>query len=186
MSGDSHPGDEGYTGILGEGRFPKYDLRLEVVGSIDEISSALGLARAAHCTAETGEIIRQAQRDLYGMMSEVAATPENAQRFRVVDAGRVAWITTLQEDFMRKAHVPKEFILPGDTSVGAALDLARTVTRRAERRMAELFHRGGVENAELLRYLNRLSLLCFALELYENQVGGIPDPSLAKPQPGPE
>jgi cob(I)alamin adenosyltransferase len=181
MTSHPHPGDEGYTGILGEGRFPKYDLRLEVVGSIDEISSALGLARSSNCTPETGEIIRQAQRDLYGIMSEVASTPENAARFRVVDAGRVGWLNQLLDDLSQQVKPTKEFILPGDTSTGAALDLARTITRRAERRMAELYHRDGLENRELLHYLNRLSLLCFNLELYENQAGGKPDPSLAKP-----
>jgi cob(I)alamin adenosyltransferase len=63
--------------------------------------------------------------------------------------------------------MPKDFIIPGDTIAGSTLDLARTVIRRAERRVSTLFHRGDLHNAEILRYLNRLSSLCFILELWE-------------------
>jgi cob(I)alamin adenosyltransferase len=76
--------------------------------------------------------------------------------------------------------VPRQFIVPGDTPQGAMLDLARTVVRRAERRMVDLIHHGGVDNLELLRYLNRLSSLLFVLELHEIQVAGKPRPTLAK------
>ncbi|HEY9089926.1 MAG TPA: ATP:cob(I)alamin adenosyltransferase, partial [Anaerolineaceae bacterium] len=75
---------------------------------------------------------------------------------------------------------PKEFILPGDSQSGAALDLARTVARRAERRMVELAHNKWIQNPELLRYLNRLSSLLFVLELYENQQAGFSQSTLAK------
>jgi cob(I)alamin adenosyltransferase len=76
--------------------------------------------------------------------------------------------------------MPKEFIIPGDTQAGAALDLARTIVRRAERLVAQLLHNLEIENSELLRYLNRLSSLCFVLELFENQAGGKDQPTLAK------
>ena len=68
--------------------------------------------------------------------------------------------------------MPKEFILPGDTPSGAALSLARAVVRRAERRVIELFTLEEPINPELLRYMNRLSSLCFVLELLENQMAG--------------
>jgi cob(I)alamin adenosyltransferase len=70
--------------------------------------------------------------------------------------------------------------VPGDSPAGAALALARTVARRAERRVAQLLHHGDIENAELLRYLNRLSSLCFGLELLENRAAGQSSPTLAK------
>ena len=72
----------------------------------------------------------------------------------------------------KQVEMPREFILPGDSLAGAALDLARTIVRRAERRVAELLHHGDVNNPELLRYLNRLSSLLFVLELRENQAAG--------------
>ena len=81
--------------------------------------------------------------------------------------------------------MPEEFILPGDSTAGAALSLARTVVRRAERRIAQLFHEQEIENLELLRYLNRLSSLCFVLELWENQAVGNSSSTLAKETPAP-
>ncbi|MGW8249300.1 MAG: ATP:cob(I)alamin adenosyltransferase, partial [Anaerolineales bacterium] len=79
-----------------------------------------------------------------------------------------------------QVRLPEEFILPGDSQAGALLSLARTVVRRAERRVADLFHAGEIENPDLLRYLNRLSSLCFVLELLENQAAGAQDTTLAK------
>ncbi|HBX68489.1 MAG TPA: ATP:cob(I)alamin adenosyltransferase, partial [Chloroflexi bacterium] len=73
-----------------------------------------------------------------------------------------------------------EFIVPGDSPAGAALDFARTSVRRAERRLATLYLDGELENPQLLRYLNRLSSLCFVLELLENQQAGQNQPTLAK------
>jgi cob(I)alamin adenosyltransferase len=79
-----------------------------------------------------------------------------------------------------QVEIPKEFIVSGDSQAGAALALGRTITRRAERRLAQLLHEGELENSELLRYLNRLSSLCFALELAENRAAGRDKPTLAK------
>ena len=105
-------------------------------------------------------------------MSEVAATPENADKFKGIDADRVTWLEEQAEIVSNIVVMPKEFILPGDTPSGAALSLARAVVRRAERRVTELFTLKELENPELLRYLNRLSSLCFLLELLENQTAG--------------
>jgi cob(I)alamin adenosyltransferase len=76
--------------------------------------------------------------------------------------------------------IPHEFILPGDSTPGAALDLARTVIRRAERHIARLLHSKKIDNREILHYMNRLSSLCFLLELFENQVSGSVQTTLAK------
>ncbi len=173
-------GDDGYTGLLGEGRVAKEDLRLEALGAVDEANAALGLVRALLKSAEVPELILQVQRDLYGLMAEVSATMENAQRFRTIDAERVAWLETQTDQFSKQVKLPKEFIVPGDSVAGAYFDLARAVVRRAERRVAALLHQKEVENAQLLRYLNRLSSLCFVLELYENQVAGNTKLTLAR------
>jgi cob(I)alamin adenosyltransferase len=114
------------------------------------------------------------------LMAELAATPENAPRFRHIDSERVAWLEAQTDSLSELVEMPHEFILPGDSPAGAALALARTVVRRAERRVARLIHEGLAENIELLRYLNRLSSLCFVMELLENRAWGQAGPSLAK------
>lgn len=161
-------GDEGYTWLLGEGRVAKEDLRLETLGTLDETNSALGLARAHARSPEGQELLLQVQRDLYGLMAEVGATPENASRFRAITAEKVAWLESQVDALTAIVKIPREFIVPGDTVEGAFMDLARTTVRRAERRISALLHSGGVSNPELLRYINRLSSLCFVLELREH------------------
>jgi cob(I)alamin adenosyltransferase len=173
-------GDDGFTGLLGEGRAAKFDPRIEAIGSVDEATAALGLARAISQAAQTGPLLLMVQRDLYGLMAEVAATPENAARFRSIDATRVAWLEAQVDEISQQVEIPREFIVPGDCPAGAAMAVARTAVRRAERRVVQLFHEGGLENAELLHYLNRLSSLCFVLELLENRASGQSKPTLAK------
>lgn len=172
-------GDDGYTGLLGEGRIPKYHPRMEAVGAIDEATSALGLARAFTVTSRTVSLLLTVQRDLYHLMAEVAATLENSEHFRVIDESRVVWLEEQINALSEEVDVPKEFIIPGDSQSGAALALSRTVVRRAERRLSRLLLEDELENIELLRYLNRLSSLCFALELFENQVAGKQDLTFA-------
>ncbi len=166
-------GDDGTTGLLGEGRVPKDDPRMEAVGALDEATAALGLARAHARAPRTRTLLLEVQRHLYHLMAEVAATPENQARFRGITSEQVAWleaqIAALEED----VPPPKAFIVPGDSPGGAFLDLARTVVRRAERRVAALLRNGTLENSALLAYLNRLSSLCFVLELLENQTAGV-------------
>jgi len=173
-------GDDGYTGLLGEGRVAKYDLVPETLGTLDEANAAIGLSRVQCKTPESHPVLISIQRHLYGIMAEVAATPENTALFRVVGKPQVEWLESQIARFEKEVEVPKEFILPGDSQSGAALDLARTIVRRAERRLAELLHRGAISNMDLLRYLNRLSTLLFVLELRENQTAGKGKPTLAK------
>ncbi len=165
-------GDDGTTGTLGKTRLPKYHPRIEAIGTLDETTATLGLARSLSHSPEVSTILIQVQRDLYNLMAEVAATPENAAKFRNIDSARVDWLEEQTDALSKKVKMPKEFILPGETTGGGALSVARTVTRRAERRIAELLDTGELENKELLRYLNRLSSLCFMLELVENQFEG--------------
>lgn len=172
MSFYTSKGDDGTTNLLGEGRVAKYHVRIEAVGTLDESTAALGLARAQCRDPRSGGILLEAQRDLYKLMAEVAATPENAEKFRFIAAPRVAWLEQQTDELSKLVEMPQEFILPGDSLAGAALSLARTIVRRAERRVVELFDAGEVNNPELQRYLNRLSSLCFVLELLENKAAG--------------
>ncbi len=166
-------GDDGSTGLLGEGRVPKDHPRLEAIGAIDEAGACLGLARAHARAPKTRAFLEEVQRHLYRLMAEVAATPENAARFRSIGTEQVTWLEGCIAEIEAAVPPPNAFILPGDTVSGAYLDLARTVVRRAERRLASLIRSGEVENRELLRYLNRLSSLCYALELLENHTAGV-------------
>jgi len=167
-------GDDGTTGWLGEGRLLKTDIRIETLGSLDEASAALGLARASCQESRIQKLIQEVQRDLYKIMAEVASSPENREKFSSLDATRITWLESQVDVFTSITQVPKEFVLPGDTPSGAAFSLARTIVRRTERRLAQLQEREEDRNAYLLQYLNRLSSLCFILELYENQSSGNP------------
>lgn len=173
-------GDDGFTGLLGEGRVPKYDPRPEATGTVDEATAALGFARALCQHSHSVKLILTVQRDLYRLMAELSATTENAERFRYINVERVDWLEEATEKIGKQVEMPHEFIVPGDSVAGAALSIARTVVRRAERKVAQLVHTGLLENNECLRYLNRLSSLCFVLELLENQAAGNGLPTLAR------
>lgn len=173
-------GDDGYTSLLGNDRAPKYDHRIETIGVIDEANAAIALARTLSLAPQTSTILIEVQKDLYYMMSEVSATPDNALRFRNITDERVNWLELQIDDISSKVVIPNEFILPGDSKAGAAIDLARTIVRRAERHLAHLVHMKKLENRGLLRYMNRLSSLCFVLELLENQTAGKNHTTLVK------
>jgi cob(I)alamin adenosyltransferase len=173
-------GDDGYTSLLGEGRVSKDSPRLAALGTLDESTASLGIARAVSQHPLTANIVLAVQRDLYHIMAEVAATPENAPKFRKINEEKVNWIEEQTDKISSQVNMPAEFIVPGDSLAGAAMSLARTVVRRAEREVTGLVHSGEVINAQLIRYLNRLSSLCFSLELLENQAAGKSSPTLAK------
>jgi cob(I)alamin adenosyltransferase len=168
----AHKGDDGTTSLIGESRLSKYDPRIEALGSLDEASAALGLARALGQAPQVGSILVHVQRDLYTLMTRVAAGPDQFIHFRTVDLPDVQWLDKQIETISALAPSPAEFILPGDSLAGAALSLARTIVRRAERRVAVLLKDGGEKYLGIMQYLNRLSSLCFTLELLENQHSG--------------
>jgi cob(I)alamin adenosyltransferase len=176
----SGTGDDGTTGLLGGERVSKDHPQPQAYGVLDEASAALGLARAVAGSDRTREIIIEIQRDLYHMMAEVAAVPQVAEKFRRIDSTRVAWIESQIDLLDKELDSPKGFILGGDTLSGAVLDLARTIVRRSERCMIQFKEQINRSNPELVRYLNRLSSLCFVLILWENHHGGVPEPTLAK------
>jgi cob(I)alamin adenosyltransferase len=164
-------GDDGTTGLLGKGRVPKFHLRIEALGTLDESNATLGLARASVHDPRSAPLMLNVQRDLYRLMAEVAAAPEHADQFRF-DEGRVQWIEEQTDLLSKTVEMPDEFIIPGDSIGGASLSLARAVVRRAERRVAELLDAKEITNSSLQQYLNRLSSLLFVLELIENQTAG--------------
>lgn len=165
-------GDDGTTGLLGEGRVKKYHPRPDAYGTVDEAQAALGIARAAMQDRAAAEIILQVQRDLYHLMAELAATKSAAAQFRRIDAARVAWLAAQTDHYGDQLNLPPEFTVTGDSLSGAYLDLARAIVRRAERMIVKMADDALIENRDLLRYLNRLSALCFVLSRYEDALSG--------------
>jgi len=160
-------GDAGYTGLLGSERVAKYDPRPDTFGTVDEATSALGLARATTQDPKVKEIIYRVQNELYLLMGELATTPENYEKMGLrMTADHVQWLEQVEESLKQEVEIPNKFIIPGDTLDGAALDLARTIIRRAERMAVKLLHDGVIQNGEVIRYLNRLSDLIFILARY--------------------
>lgn len=172
-------GDDGFTGVLGRERVPKYALRPEAYGTVDEVSAFLGMARAQAHDGRVREVIVTVQRDLYSMMADLATLPETATRPPWLTAARLAWLEQTTDVLGADVEMPKAFIVPGDSVGGAALEIARTVVRRAERLVARLTHEAEVRDDTPLRYLNRLSSLLFVLGRIEDRAAGVEHFTLA-------
>ena len=168
----NHPGDDGTTGLLGSHRVPKYHPQVEALGALDEASASLGMARALARSHLTASLLLEVQRDLYKIMTEVASEFNINERFQSLEKARIEWLESQVDEITTGLPPLSGFILPGDSVPGAALAVARTAVRRAERRVVELFKTVGGKNPAILVYLNRLSSLCFELELLENQAAG--------------
>lgn len=171
-------GDQGQTDLLGE-RVSKDDPRIEVLGELDETTSAIGLARAQVRRAASGDVLIDVQRDFYRIMAELAFTDETRPDTYRFERARVEWLERVIEEVSSTITLPREFVLPGESVAGAALDVARTVARRAERRAAALSRAGTIGNPEIPRYLNRVSSLLFILARAEDAGEG-EDVRLAK------
>ena len=160
-------GDHGTTDLLGE-RVGKDDPRIELLGALDETTSAIGLARSLAAFPEAGTMLLTVQRDLYQIMAELAFTDQVRPDALRLPAERVDWLEAGIATVQEQVELPREFVVPGETTAGAALDVARTVARRAERHAVALAHAGAVGNPQILRYLNRLSSLLFILARAED------------------
>jgi cob(I)alamin adenosyltransferase len=167
-------GDDGSTGLLfGGDRISKADLRTDAYGTTDEAVSALGMARAAigsetdRVEARLAELILRLQRELFVVGAELATHVDRRERLTDgvsrVTTGMVAALETEIDELETLVEQPKEFVLPGETSAGAALDLARTTVRRAERRCVALAAADGLPGSAVLPYLNRLADLLFVM-----------------------
>jgi len=163
----SWSGDDGWTDTLGAGRVEKSSLRIECLGTLDESSAALGLAKSFCSDAETKSQIEHIQQALYRLMTEVAASSETVDKFAGVTTQDVLWVEEEVRGIESSVEIPGEFILPGSTRLSAALDLARTIIRRAERRLVDLSLKGGYQNLEGQKFINRLSTLIFYMEIRE-------------------
>jgi cob(I)alamin adenosyltransferase len=172
-------GDDGSTGLLfGGERIAKDDLRTDAYGTIDEAVAALGLARAqlglkdrlgvlSVGFGDLPSVILRLQRELFVAAAELATNPDSWERLEDgrtrVSAEMVDGIDGLLRDVEAHIVMPHEFVVPGETPTSAALELARTVVRRAERRAVTLGREGLIPGPHLLPYLNRLADLLWVL-----------------------
>ena len=175
-------GDDGTTSLWYGGRVPKDSPRTEAYGTLDEASSALGVARAL-CAADAGlqdlaaDILRL-QDDLFVAGAELATAPEAAERLedgisRVTDE-MVGWAEGLIDRYMAEVDLPPKFVIPGGNQLSAQLDVARTVIRRAERAVATLVEEGEIASETLVHFVNRASDLAYAMARWVD----VDDPAL--------
>ncbi len=163
-------GDAGETGLIGGRRVPKDHPRVVAYGALDELNSALGAARAFLADEEIGALLERIQRELFALGAEVAA-PGPSPGGPHATAAQVAALEREIDRFDAALPPLRAFILPGGTPAGSLLHLARTINRRAERRLIAL-GRSEAVNPEIGRYLNRLSDLLFVLARTVNQRAG--------------
>ena len=168
-------GDRGQTGLFGGGRVAKDDPRVEAYGDVDELNAALGLARAIELMPRVDDVLAPVQQDLFAI-GALLATPdrdkmhEQLEKARVDDA-RVAELEAAIDAGEAELEPLRAFILPGGTPKAAALHVARTVCRRAERRVVGLARDVEIPGLVVM-YLNRLSDLLFVLARVANRRAG--------------
>jgi len=168
-------GDDGTTGLLYGGRVGKDSTGPDAYGAVDEAVSSLGLARAeCERASELDVLLVRLQRELFVVGAELATAPENRAKLdpgtTLVTSEMVDALEPIIDDITARYDPPQEFVLPGENRVAAALDVARTVVRRAERRCVAATRDGWLDAngpSEVVRYLNRLADLVYTLARWQ-------------------
>lgn len=168
-------GDDGSTGLLGGGRVKKASVRVEAYGTVDELNAALGVARTVRLEPFTDAVLQQVQVDLFTLGAELACAPGKEAKLSMkllgpADAERLEKAIDAAEESLAPLQ---RFVLPGGSPQAAALHLARTVCRRAERCVLALDD--APARTDLVIYLNRLSDLLFVLARKANAAAGVAD-----------
>jgi cob(I)alamin adenosyltransferase len=173
-------GDDGTTSLWYGGRVPKHHARTDAYGTLDEACSALGLARAL-CSPEQAELaadILRLQDDLFVAGAELATAPEAVGRLEDgISRTTEAMVVEAEEGidrYMSEVELPPSFVIPGGNQLSAQLDVARTIVRRAERRISELAADGELAGETVIHFVNRASDLVYAMARFAD----IPDPVL--------
>jgi cob(I)alamin adenosyltransferase len=177
-------GDEGETGLFGGGRVRKDDLRIEAYGSIDELNALLGAARADSPPAELDAPLARIQSQLFDFGAELATPDADNHHLATLGEPHIRELEREIDAWEAQLAPLRQFILPGGIPLAAQLHVARTVCRRAERRLMTFAARTPVR-AELVRYLNRLSDWLFVAARRANQLADqadVPWVKLAPPK----
>lgn len=160
-------GDNGTTGQLFGGRIPKAGELVDALGDIDEAVSALGVARAGCEDPRIAEILLRVQREMFIVGADLAVNPKHRDRLKpgssLVEPDMVTALEKLIDGLTEEKPLKPVFLVPGTTPLEAAMDLARTIVRRAERSVIRAKEAGNIVSEETQRYLNRLSDLVFVL-----------------------
>lgn len=166
MSITTKTGDKGETSLLTGERVRKSGLRVDTYGTLDEVNSALGLARAFADKDDVAERILALQKDMPRLMADFASSDAEKTRITMADVKKIeGWCDDIEDD-LPEEH---EFIIPGGSQSGAMLDLARTTARRAERCAWRLAAEENVAESDMI-YLNRLSDYCYLLMRLEEDI----------------
>jgi cob(I)alamin adenosyltransferase len=165
-------GDDGTTALLFGGRVAKDDAGPSAYGTVDEAVAVLGVARAeAERGSELEELLIRLQRELFVVGAELATAPTNRSKLvggvSRVTSEMVAALEPVIDDITTRFDAPQEFVLPGENRVAAALDVARTVVRRAEREAVGAAHDGWLVDSHVVAYLNRLADLVYTLARWQ-------------------
>jgi cob(I)alamin adenosyltransferase len=167
-------GDTGDTGLFGGPRVRKDASRIEAYGTVDELNAVLGLARTEALPAEIDLLVARIQNELFDLGAELATPDPQAKNMATLNANNIAALEAAIDRHEAQLAPLRQFILPGGTRGAALLHLARTVCRRAERRLVTLAASETI-TPTLLVYLNRLSDLLFVLARSVNQSAGQAD-----------
>jgi cob(I)alamin adenosyltransferase len=163
-------GDKGFTGLLGGRRVPKYHLRPETYGTLDELNSFLGMARAISKDRKVRKILFHIQNHLFIIGSELALSGRDRDLLKGELAQKeVEWLGRLSADFEALLKPEPGFIISGETEISSILDVARAVSRRVERLVAKMKSKKMLHNLRILEYLNRLSDVLYLLARYEEK-----------------
>jgi cob(I)alamin adenosyltransferase len=181
MSIATKTGDDGSTALMFGRRVSKADPRVESYGAVDELNAALGMVRASVDDDEISASVLSIQKELVTLMGELAVLPEDYIRygekgFEYVTAAMVDRLTSLIDHLEKQRRISfKHWATPGACRESAPLDVARTLCRRAERRVVAIQESGTAVNPEVIRYLNRLSDLCWLWARYIETQRGLAD-----------
>ena len=169
-------GDDGTTGLFGGGRVPKDSMRIEAYGTVDELNSTIGIARASITDVGLSALLERIQQNLFVLGADLATPLDARSNYAIprIDGKDVHDLELAIDE--HESHLPplKKFILPGGGQAAANLHLSRTVCRRAERLLISLGREQEIGTSDII-FLNRLSDLLFVLARRANQIAGVSD-----------
>jgi cob(I)alamin adenosyltransferase len=173
MPTSTKKGDKGFTGLLGGRRVPKYHLKPETYGTLDELNSFLGMARATSKNRKVRTILFTIQNHLFIIGSELAFSGGDRNLLKGdITQREVDWLSLLSNDLETSLKPEPGFVIYGETPISGILDVARAVSRRVERLVAKMKSKKMLHNLKILEYLNRLSDVLYLLARYEEKKGG--------------
>lgn len=174
MSISTRKGDKGFTGLLDGKRVPKYHLRPETYGTLDELNSFLGLARAVSKDKTVKELLITIQNHLFTMGAELALSGKKRNVLKgEITQKEVDWLSHLSEELENSLKPEPQFIIYGELKVSSLLDVARAISRKVERLASKMKSKRMLHNSNILEYLNRLSDVLYLLARQEEKREGV-------------